>query len=101
MLLGDMIEQLGDPAVADEMLLSLEPLALCVAVRECADEENLSAGEYCARSINRYISGASEEEWVTLIGQMSRCERPGVVLLKRALSAAIADSSKTCRQAAG
>jgi hypothetical protein len=100
MLLGDMIERLSDPAIADEMLLSLEPLALCVTVRECASEDNLSAGEFSARSIKRYVAGASEEEWLTLIGLMSRSERPGVIFLKRALSAAVADSRKT-RQGQG
>jgi hypothetical protein len=34
----------------------------------------------------RFVSGASDEEWLALIGQMSRAKNPGQVFLRRALS---------------
>jgi hypothetical protein len=71
MLLGDLIERLSDPAIAAEMLLSLEPLALGMRVDEQAQREQLTAGEYAARAIDRFVAAAGDEEWLTLIGHMS------------------------------
>jgi hypothetical protein len=34
----------------------------------------------------RFVNGASDEEWLTLIGQMSRAENPGQIFLRHALS---------------
>jgi hypothetical protein len=39
----------------------------------------MSAGEFAMQSIIRLVSGASDEEWLTLIGQLSRAENPGQV----------------------
>jgi hypothetical protein len=89
MLLGDLIERLSDPSVAAEMLLSLEPLALGVRVDERARREHLTAGEYSARAVDRFVAAAGDEEWLTLIGHMSRSQRPGNILLQHALLTAL------------
>jgi hypothetical protein len=49
----------------------------------------MSAGEFAMQSISRLVSGASDEECLTLIGQLSRAENPGQVFLRRALSKAL------------
>jgi hypothetical protein len=36
--------------------------------------------------IGRFVNGASDEEWLTLLGQMARAEDPGQVFLRHALS---------------
>jgi hypothetical protein len=89
MLLGDLIERLSDPVIAAEMLLSLEPLALAARVEEQARRENMAAGEYLARAVDRFVAVADDEEWLTLIGHMSRSHRPGSILLQRVVSAAL------------
>ena len=40
-------------------------------------------------TIGQFVNGASDEEWLTLIEQMSRAEDPGRVFLRRALSSAL------------
>jgi len=86
MLLGDLIAQLQDEAVASETLLSLGDLALASRFAAMAAASDVSVGELAAQTIGRFVSTASDEDWLTLIGQMSRAENPGQVFLRRALS---------------
>jgi hypothetical protein len=84
-LLGDIIA-LEDEAVVSETLVAMDDLALIARIATLAAENNLSAGEFATHSIGRFVNGASDEEWLTLIGQMSRAENPGQVFLWHALS---------------
>jgi hypothetical protein len=75
-----------DEAVVNETLVAMDDLALIARIATLAAESNLSAGEFATRSIGRFVNGASDEEWLTLTGQMSRAENPGQVFLRHALS---------------
>lgn len=89
MLLGDIIARFGDEAFVSETLVALDDLALAARIAGVAAENNMSAGELAMQSIGRFVNGASDEEWLTLIGQMSRADNPGQVFLRRALSNAL------------
>ena len=88
MLLGDVIARFEDEAFASETLFALEDLALTARVVAFAAENDLSAGEFASQAVGQFVSGASDEEWLTLIGLMSRAESPGQVFLRRVLSTA-------------
>jgi len=89
MLLGDVIAKFEDEAFVNETLLALDDLALTARVFTVAEENNVSAGEFAAQSVGRFVNGASDEEWLTLVGLMSRAENPGQVFLRRVLSNAL------------
>lgn len=89
MLLGDVIAKFEDEAFVHETLLALDDLALTARVFTTAAENNVSAGEFAAQSVGQFVNGASDEEWLTLIGLMSRAENPGQVFLRRVLSHAL------------
>ena len=89
MLLGEVIARFEDEAFVSETLLALDDLPLTARVATLAAENNMSAGEFAMQAIGRFVNGASDEEWLTLIGQMSRAEDPGRVFLRRALSRAL------------
>jgi hypothetical protein len=86
MLLGDVIAKFEDEAFVSETLLALDDLALTARVVSIAAESNLSAGEFATQSVGRFVNGASDEEWLTLVGLMSRADNPGQVFLRRVLS---------------
>src|SRR5262245_13044078 len=88
MLLGDVIARFENEAVLSETLFALDDLALMARIATLAAEDNLSVGEVATHAIGRFVNGASDEEWLTLIGQMSRAEDPGQVFLRHALSSA-------------
>ncbi len=85
MLLGDIIARFQDEAVVSETLFSLSDLALTASVVARAAENNVTTGELAVESVGRFVDGATDDEWLTLIGQMSRADDPGRVFLRRVL----------------
>jgi hypothetical protein len=98
MLLGDVIARFEDEAFASEALFALDDIILAARVGVAAAEEELTSGEYAARSVDAFVSGASDEEWLTLFGLMSRAENPGQVFLHRILSNAVTNHAKASLQ---
>ena len=94
MQLGDVIARFEDEAFANETLFALGDLALTAQVVASAAENNISAGEFAAQSVGQFVNGASDEEWLTLIGLMSRADNPGQVFLRRVLSNALPHPQK-------
>ncbi len=85
MLLGDLIARFDDAAVATETLMSLQDIALTKQVREAAARQDLTPGELASMAVRMFADTASDEEWVTAIGQMARTPEPGLELLRRSL----------------
>lgn len=85
MLLGDVIAQFDDDSSALQVLMSLDDLALVARVREACERDDYTLGEFARAAVQRYAASASDEEWVTVLGQMGRTQAPGIPLLRRAL----------------
>lgn len=85
MLLGDILKTFSDEAAATEYLLALGDIPLVARLQEMANAEGESLGEFASAAVQRYTSQASEEEWLTLLGQISRSDDPARVCLHRAL----------------
>jgi hypothetical protein len=88
MMLGDLLARFADDASAAETLLGLGDLKLVAALRQRATAEGLGLGTLAALAVQRYADSASDEEWVTLIGELRRSADPGLAFIKRALRAA-------------
>jgi len=87
MLLGDLLGRFRDDASAAEALLALGDLRLVAAVRGHAAAEGLEPGAFVARAVRRYAEGASDDEWITLLGTLARSADPALTFIKRAVSA--------------
>lgn len=94
MQLGNVIARFDDEAFASETLFALDDLALTTRVVALAAENSLSVGEFATGLVGQFVNGASDEEWLTLIGLMSRVENPGQVFLRRVLSGALQQPPK-------
>lgn len=94
MLLGDILKTFSDDSAAAEYLVSLGNMPLLVRLQELAAADGETLGEFASAAVQRYASEASEEEWLTLLGLISRAADPAAVCLRRALehTAAGADS---------
>lgn len=90
MLLGDVLKTFSDETAATEYLLTLGDLALVTRLRELAAAEGETLGEYASAAVQRYTSQASDEEWLTLLGLISRTDDPATVCLRRALERSVA-----------
>ena len=98
MQLGDVIARFEDDAFVSETLFALDDLALTARITAAAAEQKVSAGDFAAQAIGQFVNGASDEEWLTLIGLISRADNPGEVFLRRVLSNALPRSQECgCR----
>jgi hypothetical protein len=93
MLLGDVIARFEDDGFAAETLVSLDDLALTARLASLADRKRMSVGELAQQAVNDFVRDAGDEEWLTLIGLMSRADKPGQVFLRRVLSNTLAQPS--------
>ena len=89
MQLGEIIAYFQDEAMAGETLVSLGDLALTAAalLRSRLNATYPRVNWPCGW-VGRFVNGSSDEEWLTLIGQMSRAGDPAGIPCSRVLSAA-------------
>jgi hypothetical protein len=90
MLVGELIARFRDETVASQTLISLGNLALTARVVSLAAESGVSPGEFAVQAVGQFVNAASDEDWLTLLGKMSRADDPGEVFLFAALSSAVA-----------
>jgi hypothetical protein len=95
MLLGDIIARLDDEAVAMEALVGLGDLALLACVEGAAEVEGITAGEFAAQAVQAFSTGASDEDWVSLIGVMGQTSDPGQACLKKMVEFALRPAAPT------
>jgi hypothetical protein len=88
MMLGDLLAQFGDEAVAAEAIFSLGDLRLVAEMRTRAEAEGVGLGAFAVRAVRHYAN-SSDEEWISLIGELTRSDDPGLAFLKRALAHAM------------
>jgi hypothetical protein len=86
MLLGDLLSRFDDENIAQEAVLALGDLALIARLREAADADGTAFGSFAAGAVRRYAAEATDEEWTTLMGVLSRAADPGSACLRRALA---------------
>lgn len=90
MLLGDILKTFSDEPAATEYLMSLGDVPLVARLQQLATAEGETVGEFASAAVQRYASQASDEEWLTLLGLISRTDDPATVCLRRALEYAVA-----------
>jgi hypothetical protein len=86
MLLGDVLARFDDETVAAETILGLGDLALITRLQNEAEAVGQTLGGFAASAVRRYADGASDEEWITLMGALGRTANPGAVCMKRAFA---------------
>ena len=93
MMLGDVLARLDDDGTAAELLLGLGDLTLLAAVRQQAAAEGVDLATYTRVAVQRYAAGASDEEWITLMGVIGRATDPGAACVKRAFESALREGN--------
>jgi hypothetical protein len=72
MLLGRVLERLGDEGFAAETLVGLRDLPLLVDVEAAGRQFGESPGEYAAGATRRFAAFASDEDWLALMTALER-----------------------------
>ena len=85
MVLGQVLERLGDEAFAAETLVALEDLNLMVRVETAGRPFGEAIGEYAAGASRRFAQLASDEDWLALMTALERADDAGTACLKHML----------------
>jgi hypothetical protein len=86
MLLGQVLEQLGDEVFATETMVGLADLPLMVEVETAGRHFGESLGEYAAGASRRFAAFASNEDWLALMTALERADDAGAACLKHILA---------------
>lgn len=85
MLLGQILDRLGDESFAAETLLGLDDLPLMVDVEAAGRKFGESAPLYAANAVRRYAAFAADEDWLALMTALERAPDPGGACLRQML----------------
>ncbi len=89
MNLGELIQRFEDTEVAVSVLERMGDAVLVARVRDASVQHGMQPGEFVSHAVTHFASHAGDEEWLTLLGLMSRVQDPGNVFLKHALLQAL------------
>lgn len=82
MLLGQVLQRLGDEAFAAEALIATGNLPLMVEIETTGRHFGESPGEYAAGASRRFAASASNEDWLGLMTALERADDAGAACLK-------------------
>ena len=86
MILGHVLERLGDESFATETLIALEDLALMVEVETVSQNFGETLGQYAAGASRRFAQLASDDDWLALMTALERADDGGTACLKHMLA---------------
>ncbi len=89
MMIGDLIERCEDEAAAAETVTSLGDVALLTDVVAVAAEQNVTLGEFAVMSVEHFVTHASDADWHSMFGRVTRAPDPGAAFLHHILSDAV------------
>ncbi|MDJ1159923.1 hypothetical protein QNA08_17030 [Chelatococcus sp. SYSU_G07232] len=110
MLLGDLLKDLAarldDETAAVAIVAGLDAgapaagagragLPLVARVQAAAARQGVTPGAFVADAVGAFTAGASDEEWMSLVGLMAREADPGRVFLRRAVLCALAAAERS------
>jgi hypothetical protein len=84
-VLGQVLERLGDQVFAGETLIALEDLGLMARVDAASRPFGEDVGEYAAGASRRFAELASDEDWLALMTALERADDAGTACLKHML----------------
>jgi hypothetical protein len=93
MLLGQVLNRLGDESVAAETLLGLDDLPLMVDVEATGRRFDETPPLYAANAVRRFSAFAGDEDWLGLMTALERAPDPGLACLRHMLRWSIRQDS--------
>lgn len=85
MVLGQVLERLGDETFATETLVALEDLNLMIQVEAAGRPFGEGIGEYAAGASRRFAQRASDDDWLALMTALERADDAAMACLKHML----------------
>jgi len=86
MILGEVLDRLGDETFAAEALVAMHDLSLMVAVEAASEHFGENASAYAVGAVRRFTAFADDEDWLALMTALERADDPGSACLRRMLA---------------
>lgn len=101
MLLGQVLERLGDEAVAAETLVGMGDLPLMVEVQTVGGTFGESVPAYAVGATHRFAAFATDDDWLALMTALERADNPGAACLRHMLAWSLKRDRANEEQACG
>lgn len=96
MLLGQLMERLGDDAFCSETLLALDDLSLLVDVESTSRRFGESMPDYAVGAARRFAAFAGDEDWLAMMTALEHARDPGATCLRQMLRWSLRQDSAAC-----
>jgi hypothetical protein len=96
MMLGQVIDRLGDEAFATEAMIALDDLTLLAEIDQAARDFEETPAVYAAGAARRFAGHASDDDWLALMTAMDRADDPGTACLKHMLVWSLRHDAAPC-----
>lgn len=101
MLLGQVLQQLSDEAIAAETLMGMGDLPLVVEVEAVGRKYGESMPAYAIGAMRRFEAFASDDDWLALMTALGRAADPGAACLRHVLAWSLKRDSEGEERACG
>ena len=96
-MLGTILGDLTNAAVAEGLLFAIADEALLTRVKSGAHDNLVTPGTYVAATVRHLLDHGSEEIWLDLVGKMANSPQPGAAALQAILQHAFpAATAQAC-----
>ncbi len=89
MTLGEILGQLEDESRISRLLPDLGDAQWRNRAVEIASAQGAALGEYASGAVERFASGAGDEDWISLMSALNSAVDPGVACLRRMIDWAL------------
>jgi hypothetical protein len=90
-MLGEILEGLTDPAMAEEVLAVVAGPEMLGRIEQAAAADGVPVGSLVASKVRHLLDHGGEEIWLDLIGAMNGSLQPAAVGVERVLAHAFPD----------
>ena len=105
MLLGQVLQNLGDRTILAETLVAMGDLPLMVEVESTGEQFGETVSDYAVGAVQRFSAFASDDDWLALMNGAERAGDPGAACLRHMLAWSLRhdrdDGHETCGGNAG
>src|SRR5690348_15081547 len=97
MLLGQVLQRLGDETFAAETLVGLDDLPLMADLEATREQFGESAPDYAIGAVRRFSAYASDDDWLALMNALERTDDPGAACLRAILAWSLHHDKGNCK----
>ena len=94
-MFGHLIAALDNPEVAAGLLAALDEPSLAQRLALAAEAADREPADYLAATVRDFLDAAPDDQWLQLVGVMSRAQDPGLAAVRAILEKTLPKAGQT------